>query len=233
MRDVRTPHRVSGRGECILHRADGELAEVEHARGEHRVGAGLDRGGEVVDATGAATGMGRIGASLQTLHAERTPLQREMRRVVALFALIGIASCVLMFVLYGWLRGDWLQALLAGITLAMSNIPEEFPVVLTVFLALGGWRMARRRVLVRRPPAIEALGAVTVLCTDKTGTLTENRMALQAVEPADASRATDAGCDDPAHALLRCAKPSGGWTDYLSASWRWPPISLAPSAFSF
>lgn len=163
-------------------------------------------GSAVVDATGAATGMGRIGASLQTLHAERTPLQREMRRVVALFALIGVASCVLMFVLYGWLRGDWLQALLAGITLAMSNIPEEFPVVLTVFLALGGWRMARQRVLVRRPPAIEALGAVTVLCTDKTGTLTENRMALQAVEPADASRATDAGCDDPAHALLRCAR---------------------------
>jgi len=162
-------------------------------------------GSAVVDATGAATGMGRIGASLQTLHAERTPLQREMRRVVALFALIGIASCVLMFVLYGWLRGDWLQALLAGITLAMSNIPEEFPVVLTVFLALGGWRMARQRVLVRRPPAIEALGAVTVLCTDKTGTLTENRMALQAVEPADASRATDAVCDD-AHALLRCAR---------------------------
>lgn len=167
-----------------------------------------------VDATGAATGMGRIGASLQTLHAERTPLQREMRRVVALFALIGIASCVLMFVLYGWLRGDWLQALLAGITLAMSNIPEEFPVVLTVFLALGGWRMARQRVLVRRPPAIEALGAVTVLCTDKTGTLTENRMALQAIETArDASMAADAGCDDDpdahdpaARALLRCAR---------------------------
>jgi Ca2+-transporting ATPase len=85
---------------------------------------------------------------------------------------------VLVFALYGLLRGDWLQALLAGITLAMSNIPEEFPVVLTVFLALGAWRMARHRVLVRRPPAIEALGAVTVLCTDKTGTLTENRMSV-------------------------------------------------------
>ncbi len=138
-----------------------------------------------VVATGARSEMGRIGVSLRTLHAERTPLQREMRRVVALFAGVGIASCLLVFALYGLLRGDWLQALLAGITLAMSNIPEEFPVVLTVFLALGAWRMARHRVLVRRPPAIEALGAVTVLCTDKTGTLTENRMALLETRPDD------------------------------------------------
>lgn len=154
-----------------------------------------------VFATGARTEMGRIGASLQTLRPERTPLQREMRGVVALFAGVGIASCVLVFALYGLLRGDWLQALLAGITLAMSNIPEEFPVVLTVFLALGGWRMARQRVLVRRPPAIEALGAVTVLCTDKTGTLTENRMAL-----AETVAATDPDAADTTIALLRAAR---------------------------
>ncbi|MEQ1513768.1 MAG: cation-translocating P-type ATPase [Lysobacteraceae bacterium] len=165
-----------------------------------------------VTATGAHTEMGRIGASLQTLQAERTPLQHEMRRVVVLFASIGMASCVLMIVLYGWLRGDWLQALLAGITLAMSNIPEEFPVVLTVFLALGGWRMARQRVLVRRPPAIEALGAVTVLCTDKTGTLTENRMALQEIATmrntatVNTATALDAAHDDASRALLRCAR---------------------------
>jgi Ca2+-transporting ATPase len=155
---------------------------------------------EVV-ATGARSEMGRIGVSLQTLRPERTPLQREMRGVVALFAGIGIASCVLVFALYGLLRGDWLQALLAGITLAMSNIPEEFPVVLTVFLALGGWRMARQRVLVRRPPAIEALGAVTVLCTDKTGTLTENRMAL-----VETVAAADADASEAAAALLRAAR---------------------------
>ena len=161
---------------------------------------------EVV-ATGARSEMGRIGASLQRLRSERTPLQREMRRVVALFAAVGIASCVLMIVLYGWLRGDWLQALLAGITLAMSNIPEEFPVVLTVFLALGGWRMARQRVLVRRPPAIEALGAVTVLCTDKTGTLTENRMALHEIAIAgSAPAALHAASEDDARPLLRCAR---------------------------
>jgi Ca2+-transporting ATPase len=164
-------------------------------------------GRAVVVATGARTEMGRIGASLQTLHAERTPLQHEMRRVVVLFALIGMASCMLMIVLYGWLRGDWLQALLAGITLAMSNIPEEFPVVLTVFLALGGWRMAGQRVLVRRPPAIEALGAVTVLCTDKTGTLTENRMALQEISAGgSAATSPDAAHDDASRTLLRCAR---------------------------
>ena len=159
-------------------------------------------------ATGARTEMGRIGTSLQSLHTERTPLQREMRRVVALFAGVGIASCLLVFVLYGLLRGDWLQALLAGITLAMSNIPEEFPVVLTVFLALGAWRMARHHVLVRRPPAIEALGAVTVLCTDKTGTLTENRMALAETVAGDRDRddaddADDADDDHDGEAMQR------------------------------
>jgi Ca2+-transporting ATPase len=175
-----------------------------------RAGTRVVRGhgyAEVV-ATGARTEMGRIGASLQRLRGERTPLQREMRGVVALFAGIGIASCVLVFVLYGLTRGDWLQALLVGITLAMSNIPEEFPVVLTVFLALGAWRMASHRVLVRRPPAIEALGAVTVLCTDKTGTLTENRMALvetaiDVVADDDGAHAAETG--HAARALLRAA----------------------------
>ena len=74
------------------------------------------------------------------------------------------------------LRGDWIASLLAGLTLAMAILPEEFPVVLTVFLALGAWRISRHGVLTRRMPAIEMLGAATVLCVDKTGTLTENRM---------------------------------------------------------
>lgn len=136
------------------------------------------RGSAEVVATGAQTAVGRIGTTLATLQVERTPLQREMRRTVAVFALLSLATCVLMVVLYGVVRGDWLEAVLSGITLAMANIPEEFPVVLTVFLALGAWRMAKHNALVRRAPAIEALGAITVLCTDKTGTLTENRMAV-------------------------------------------------------
>lgn len=131
-----------------------------------------------VTAIGADTAAGRIGVALRSVRTPPTPMQREIRRAVALFAVLGLASSVLVTLLYVATYGDWLQGALAGVTLAMANIPEEFPVVLTVFLALGGWRMARHRALVRRPPAIEALGSVTVLCTDKTGTLTENRMSV-------------------------------------------------------
>src|ERR1019366_4397246 len=80
--------------------------------------------------------------------------------------------------LYGISRGGWLDALLAGIALGMSMLPEELPVVLTVFMAMGAWRISRARVLTRRAAAIETLGSATVLCTDKTGTLTENRMSI-------------------------------------------------------
>ena len=135
----------------------------------------------LVDATGARTSVGRIGAALRGIAPERTPLQREMRRVVAAFAMLSVVSCLAVVILHVRAHGDWLQALLAGITLAVATIPEEFPVILAVFLALGAWRMARHNTLVRRPPAIEALGAVTVLCVDKTGTLTENRMAVAEV----------------------------------------------------
>lgn len=159
-----------------------------------------------VIATGAATEMGRIGASLGELNRDATPLQHEIRRLVLWFTVASIASCALVFGLYLWLRGGWLDALLAGITLAMSTIPEEFPVVLTVFLALGAWRMARLRVLVRRPPAIEALGSVTVLCTDKTGTLTENRMALtRLLVDGGLPRTPDDELDADSLSLLRCA----------------------------
>ena len=149
------------------------------------------RGSAEVVAIGARTSVGRIGAQLGRMHSDPTPLQREIRRVVALFAILSVASCLLMTGLYVATRGGWLEGLLAGITLAMSNLPEEFPVVLTVFLALGAWRMAQHKALVRRASAIEALGAITVLCTDKTGTLTENRMAVAELVP-------DGGGDDPA-----------------------------------
>ena len=159
-----------------------------------------------VTATGSGTEMGQIGASLGELNREATPLQHEIRRLVLWFTVASLASCALVATLYLWLRGGWLDALLAGITLAMATIPEEFPVVLTVFLALGAWRMARLRVLVRRPPAIEALGSVTVLCTDKTGTLTENRMALtRLLTEGGTPRTPDPDLDGDSLSLLRCA----------------------------
>ena len=84
-----------------------------------------------------------------------------------------------MVVVYGLTRGDWLKGFLAGITLAMAMVPEEFPVVLTIFLALGAWRLSKVKVLARRVPVVETLGSATVLCVDKTGTLTVNRMSIR------------------------------------------------------
>ena len=130
-------------------------------------------------ATGSATEIGKIGRALATLETETTPLQRQTRRAVVLLAALGIALSVLVVVLYGMFRGGWLEGALAGVTLAMAILHEEFPVVLTVFLALGAWRISRQQVLTRRMPAIEALGAATVLCVDKTGTLTMNRMTVR------------------------------------------------------
>ena len=130
-------------------------------------------------ATGARTEIGRIGKALQGIVQEATPLQRETGLVVRRIAVLGLVLCLLVVGLYGFTRGAWLDGFLAGITLAMAILPEEFPVVLTVFLALGAWRISGSRVLTRRVPAIETLGAATVLCVDKTGTLTLNRMAVR------------------------------------------------------
>ncbi len=140
-------------------------------------GAGLAR----VTATGARTEIGRIGTSLGAVKSAPTPLHVQTRRLVKVFAVLGISASVLLAVVYALLHGDWIAGLLAGITLAMATLPEEFPLVLTVFLVLGAWRMSQSKVLARRSAAIEALGAATVLCTDKTGTLTLNRMTVSAL----------------------------------------------------
>lgn len=137
-------------------------------------GAGL----ALARATGIHTELGRIGKSLRGVEQEPTLLQRETRRMVRVLALAGLTLCGLLVVIYGLTRGDWLRGFLAALTLAMAILPEELPVVLTVFLALGAWRMSRNRVLTRRMPAIEMLGAATTLCVDKTGTLTMNRMSV-------------------------------------------------------
>jgi Ca2+-transporting ATPase len=137
---------------------------------------------EVV-ATGPRTELGRIGKALQTIVPEETSLQRETGRVVRVVATIALVVCALVVLAFGFSRGGtwpaWRDGLLVGITMAMSVLPEEFPVVLTVFLALGAWRISRSRVLTRRMPVIETLGAATVLCVDKTGTLTQNQMTVR------------------------------------------------------
>jgi len=133
--------------------------------------------GEVI-ATGALSEIGKIGQSLAALETEPPRLQAQTRRLVRVFAMVGGAVSVLAVLLYGTLRGGWLDAVLGGIALGMSMLPEEFPVVLAVFMAMGAWRISRAGVLTRRAAAIETLGSATVLCTDKTGTLTENRMSI-------------------------------------------------------
>ncbi|WP_227698684.1 cation-translocating P-type ATPase [Sphingomonas hengshuiensis] len=129
-------------------------------------------------ATGPRSEIGRIGQSLATLDTEAPRLRRETTRIVTWCAIGGGTVALLVVALYGLLRGGWIEAVLAGIAIGMSMLPEEFPVVLTVFLAMGAWRIGKVGVLTRRAAAIETLGSATVLCTDKTGTLTENRMSL-------------------------------------------------------
>ncbi len=131
-----------------------------------------------VRATGPSSEIGKIGEALGTIETTPPRLKQETGHLVRLVAAFGLTACVLVIVLYGLTRGSWLEAFLAGIALGMSMLPEEFPLVLTVFLVMGAWRISRARVLTRRASAIEALGEASVLCTDKTGTLTLNRMAI-------------------------------------------------------
>jgi P-type Ca2+ transporter type 2C len=131
-----------------------------------------------VTRTGGGTRVGRIGSALSLIVEEPSLLQRDIRRLISRLGVLALAFCLLVAAVYGWARGDWFQGALTGLTLAISLIPEEFPMVLAVFMALGAWRMAKHNVLIRRSAVIETLGATTLLCVDKTGTITENRMAL-------------------------------------------------------
>jgi Ca2+-transporting ATPase len=166
-------------------------------------GQGLVR----VMAIGAASELGRIGKSLAEIGPETSPLQREIGALARRLAVIGVALCLVVTALYVTVRGGWLDGLLAGITLAMGILPQEFPVILIVFLALGARRIARANVLTRRLSAIETLGETTVLCVDKTGTLTENRMAVAMLSTAGqrlaiADEAQLPGLPEPFHELV-------------------------------
>jgi len=138
-------------------------------------------GQALVHATGMRSEMGKIGRALESIQTEQALLQAQIGRLVRVFAIVGALAGAAAILLFGFLRGSWLEAMLGGIALGMSLLPEEFPLVLAVFMAMGAWRISQARVLTRRAAAIETLGATTVLCTDKTGTLTENRMTIVAI----------------------------------------------------
>ena len=131
-----------------------------------------------VFATGINSELGKIGKALGDIPEEPTRLHAQTRQLVKLFGTMGLVLSVLVVLFYGLQRGDWLAGALSGITLAMAILPEEFPLILTFFMAMGAWRISRHKVLTRQSATIETLGSATVLCTDKTGTLTLNRMAL-------------------------------------------------------
>lgn len=161
-----------------------------------------------VIATGGASEIGKIGVALRDIESVPPRLTIQTRKLVVMVAIAGFSVTLAMVILFGFLRGDWLHAILGGIALGMSMLPEEFPLVLTVFMVMGAWRISRARVLTRKAAAIETLGAATILCTDKTGTLTENRMRIVELRAGgEVFRASAKGetlVPEPVAALVEC-----------------------------
>jgi len=161
----------------------------------------------IVTETGARTALGKIDRSMAELAPRRSRLHLELTRLVRRVAVLALLTCVLAALVFAWHEGSWTKGLLVGLTLAMSIVPEEFAVVWTVMLALGAWRLAQAQVLTRQPQAIETLGTTTVLCVDKTGTLTCNRMEVAALHDGERGVQRSPGEAVPAgfEVLLRTA----------------------------
>ncbi len=142
------------------------------------------RGVAIVIATGMATELGKIATMLQDVSESLTPLQKRLDRLGKILATVAVVISAIYFVL-GLLRGEELRLLLmTAVSLAVAVIPEGLPAVVTITMAIGSQRMLRRRALIRKLPAVETLGSVTVICSDKTGTLTENKMTVTEIIPA-------------------------------------------------
>jgi Ca2+-transporting ATPase len=159
----------------------GERADMVYSSTVVAIGRGLF----VVTETGMATELGKIASMIQTTDREQTPLQRRLNQVGKVLALAALVIVGVVFAL-GLLRGEDLEVMfLTAVSLAVAAVPEGLPAVVTIALALGAHRMFRRRALIRKLPAVETLGSVTVICSDKTGTLTQNRMTVTVLDVAD------------------------------------------------
>ena len=145
-----------------------------------------------VDNIGEGTRLGKLGTSILEIRDEATPLQKQIEKFVKGMALIGILFFVVIWIVNFYQSHDWLDSLLKGLTLAMSILPEEIPVAFTTFMALGSWRLMKQGIIVKRTRTVEALGSATVICSDKTGTITENIMSLQAVYEVSSGELYDA-----------------------------------------
>jgi Ca2+-transporting ATPase len=169
--------KVAGERDAPWHAPGGENLPFVFAGTLVTQGSGV----AAVTAIAAGTEMGKIGQALVAISLAPPRLQTQLRWLVRDFAIAGVAVAAAVVLLFGFFRGAWLKAALAGIAIGMSVLPEEFPLIISVFMAMGAWRISRARVLTRRAAAIETLGSATVLCTDKTGTLTENRMSVEVI----------------------------------------------------
>jgi Ca2+-transporting ATPase len=164
------------------------------------------RGSMIVVTTGQKTQFGQIGSSLETITEDQTPLQKEMTKLIRTLGIVGVALCIMVVIVFYFTRGNFIQSLLNGLSSAMAILPEEFPVVLTIFLALGAWRLSKANVLTRKPSAIETLGSATVLCSDKTGTITQNKMIVAMVSNSEAAyKKEEIEQNDMAREILFCA----------------------------
>ena len=182
---------LTGESEIVWKRLEISKEELENSWRKDMCYAGTNvtQGGAIVEITaiGTKSEYGKIGMDIMSVPQEPTPLEKQTRHLIKYAALIGLVLFVLVFLVAFFtleeanLLEQFIHSLLSGLTLAMAMIPEEFPVILTVFLAMGAWRLARKKSLIRRMPSVETLGAVSVLCVDKTGTLTKNQMTVQEV----------------------------------------------------
>jgi Ca2+-transporting ATPase len=187
-----------------------------------------------VDKIGAETEYGKIGLGVAAAPQEDTPLQKQTGKLVKTCAIIAGVLFLLVGVFTWFNIPDHIfsdrivESILSGITLAMAMIPEEFPVILTVFLSMGAWRLAKKNSLVRKLPSVETLGAVSVLCVDKTGTITMNQMTVQKTWVASGTEQAmieimGLGCETDAYdpmekAMLRCCEEQGISKEHLFAN---------------
>lgn len=171
----------------------------------------------IVVQTGPRTEYGRIGRAMAQIRQPRTPIEQIIHRLVFQIG-IGVAVVCALVVVAGRAHGDaWPIAIIAGISLAMAAIPEELPMVYTLYLALGAWRLAKDNALVRRLSSVETLGSTTVICLDKTGTITQGSLAVDSVFAAGgfassrvlqlAALASDEHSGDPMDAALLAVSP--------------------------